>query len=286
MGAVTVVLVLGALAEGQATRPERRVRTLQGKGRLQHEGRCPVVRPGNRPGQDVPGRRFPHLVRAVLLRARPGRDPDGIPPVAVLAERCAALARAGVPMRRAWELLSGALDPPGDPVLDGGPAIGAPADPRRGPGAGDEVRRVARQVLDMLDTGGDVAGGLLLAAETDGSLRGWDGHAHLRWLAAVWTVVDRTGAPLAEVLDEFARGLRQEHTHLLDRATALAGPRATARVLAALPAAGMGLGYLLGADPIATLCGTPAGRVLFLVGGAVWVVGRWWVSRRIHPGLR
>jgi tight adherence protein B len=55
-----------------------------------------------------------------------------------------------------------------------------------------------------------------------------------------------------------------------------AGTRATAGLLAVLPVAGIGVGYGMGADPLAVLLGTPLGAgcalaaLLFQVAGLVW----------------
>src|SRR5690606_15572381 len=65
----------------------------------------------------------------------------------------------------------------------------------------------------------------------------------------------RTGAPLAEVVDVVVAGIAETVEAENLRRAALAGPRATARLLAWLPLAGVGLGAVLGADPVAVLLG-------------------------------
>jgi tight adherence protein B len=59
----------------------------------------------------------------------------------------------------------------------------------------------------------------------------------------------------------------------------LAGPRATARVLAALPLVGLGLGIMLGSDPLSWLLTTVPGRLCFGTGAVLTTVGMWWTSR-------
>jgi tight adherence protein B len=62
---------------------------------------------------------------------------------------------------------------------------------------------------------------------------------------------------------------------------ALAGARATATLLAGLPLVGAGLGFLMGANVVAVLLGTPIGRACLVVGVAAWVVGRRWTRHLV-----
>lgn len=57
------------------------------------------------------------------------------------------------------------------------------------------------------------------------------------------------GAPLADILDTVAHGVDDASRAAHSRRTALAGPRSTARLLAALPLIGLALGGLIGAHP-------------------------------------
>lgn len=109
--------------------------------------------------------------------------------------------------------------------------------------------------------GGDVVAALLGEADRPGC-RG------LRDLARAWQVGTRTGAPMADLLDQVATALRQDQSVERTVASELAGPRATGRVMAVLPLCGIGLGYLLGGDPLGFLLAGPLGWAC-LVGGAV-----------------
>ncbi|EFA22265.1 hypothetical protein [Bifidobacterium gallicum] len=60
-------------------------------------------------------------------------------------------------------------------------------------------------------------------------------------------------------------------------ANAFAMPRSTVRVLSVLPALTLLLGELLGAHPIAFLCGSVLGWVCLCVGALCWGVGLWWM---------
>ena len=95
-------------------------------------------------------------------------------------------------------------------------------------------------------------------------------------LAACVSVSERSGAPLAGVLDRYAGQLESSVDQQAARDTALAGPQATVRLLTWLPVGGLGLGYLLGADPVGILLGSPLGWFAAAAGIALSVIGRLW----------
>ncbi|MCP3426979.1 hypothetical protein NBM05_13410 [Rothia sp. AR01] len=95
-------------------------------------------------------------------------------------------------------------------------------------------------------------------------------------LAGSWRVSGITGAPLAEVLTRVARGIEDALDAADAREAAVAGPRSTGRLLAALPLLGLILGTLMGTDPVGTLLGTGWGRVALLVGLALSGAGMLW----------
>ncbi|WP_394263267.1 type II secretion system F family protein [Trueperella sp.] len=98
---------------------------------------------------------------------------------------------------------------------------------------------------------------------------------------AVCTMSYRTGAPMAEVLDACAAGITESGEARSARDVALAGPLASARMLAALPIFGLGLGWALGADPIGFLFTTLIGRVALVVGLAFELAGVAWTARLV-----
>ena len=69
-------------------------------------------------------------------------------------------------------------------------------------------------------------------------------------------------------------------------AIALAGPRASAALLTALPLLGIALGAAMGARPWAVLLGMPAGRVLSCVGVLLDAVGVLWMRRILTRAQR
>jgi len=118
--------------------------------------------------------------------------------------------------------------------------------------------------------------------------RAWAG------VAAAWQVATDAGAPLASTLREFARSLRAIAEIERDITTALAGPRATARLVMVLPVLGVFFGMVLGLNPLAVLFTTTAGLSCLAVGSALMAVAWWWNRRLVAaarprdltPGLR
>lgn len=97
-------------------------------------------------------------------------------------------------------------------------------------------------------------------------------------LARAWQVSVNTGAPLGPSLETVAAALRADEE--VDRLVAgeLAAPRMTGLVLALLPVGGVGLGYLIGGDPIDFLTGTPWGWACLLAGCLLTCAGVLWTE--------
>lgn len=101
-------------------------------------------------------------------------------------------------------------------------------------------------------------------------------------LAACFDVAEASGCPLADVLTRFAAQLEAEDDAEAARQTALAGPRATVRLLGWLPLLGLGLGMLLGVDPVRILLETPYGIAAFALGVVLTAAGRIWSARLVR----
>ncbi|WP_298459190.1 type II secretion system F family protein [uncultured Cellulomonas sp.] len=86
------------------------------------------------------------------------------------------------------------------------------------------------------------------------------------------------GAPLAPLLDGVAQALVAQAEADGDRRAALAGPRATARVLTGLPALGVVLGTAVGADPVGVLLDGAVGSAALGAGVVLVVTGRAWTA--------
>ncbi|QXJ23157.1 type II secretion system F family protein [Actinomadura graeca] len=108
------------------------------------------------------------------------------------------------------------------------------------------------------------------------ALAGTPGAEGLRLLAACWRIGSERGGTLATVLDGLAAALRDEEAQRQDVAVQLAGPRATARLLAALPLVGVAMAAALGAHPVAFLCGSLPGLACLIAGVGLNATGLWW----------
>ncbi|MEU4473803.1 hypothetical protein [Micromonospora sp. NPDC023888] len=144
---------------------------------------------------------------------------------------------------------------------------------------GAERRR--RRGLDQLcGLAADLRAGLPVQHAIDAATDGWDGSDRLRELtAAAVRLADRTGAPLAELVERIEADARATDRGLAAAAAQAAGARATAWLLAALPAGGIGLGYAIGVDPVAVLLHSSVGGVCAVVAVALQVTGLLWTER-------
>lgn len=136
-------------------------------------------------------------------------------------------------------------------------------------------RCVCRHALAAARYGGDVA----LALDRDAAEVGL---SSLRALAALWRVSHNSGAGMARAAQRLARAEAASEVVRRELTTQLAGPRASARVLAGLPVFGLLLGAGLGASPVAWLLGSPVGFVVLTAGIGLEVVGLVWVHRLVR----
>lgn len=101
-------------------------------------------------------------------------------------------------------------------------------------------------------------------------------------LAACWEISERSGAPLGQTLAGVARSLESQLDAQAARDSALAGPRVTVRTLSWLPVLALGLGMLMGTDPVSTLLTTTWGRLALAAGAALSIAGRLWTGALLH----
>lgn len=130
---------------------------------------------------------------------------------------------------------------------------------------------VLRPAAETARIGGDVAGALRRLADQPGRLG-------LTQLAAAWQLSGDSGAPIADAADRVAEGLREEEATAASVAVEVAGARTTGRIMALLPLAGLGLGYLAGGDPVRYIATTWLGQTLFVAGVALAAAGAWWLE--------
>lgn len=126
------------------------------------------------------------------------------------------------------------------------------------------VGAALRAVANRARFGADVAEGIRSVAATSAVPAYW------RRLAVSWELAAEHGLTVAALM-------RAAHSDIVDRQrfadrthAALAGARATAAILAGLPALGIALGELIGAHPLRFLLGGGVGGVL-LIGGCLLV---------------
>lgn len=98
-------------------------------------------------------------------------------------------------------------------------------------------------------------------------------------IATARAVSVRTGCSLAAAVGAAEDDLRARARTREELAVALAGPRASARVLAGLPVLGLLMGAGIGADPWTVLTTTPVGTALLVAGCALEAAGLTWTRR-------
>lgn len=104
----------------------------------------------------------------------------------------------------------------------------------------------------------------------------------MRDLSLSLRMSENAGAPLATSLERAAEHAEERIDAFLGRQSALAAPRATGRILSWLPLIGLGLGMLMGSDPLGVLTGSVAGALAGLLGLALALMGRRWTARLVR----
>lgn len=130
--------------------------------------------------------------------------------------------------------------------------------------------------------GGDVAAALRPAGEAgpDGPDRGGGaGDRVAGELAGAWLLATRHGVVLADVVDGLRADVASRRQRALRVDATLAGPRATAVILTALPGLGVLLGSGFGADPLGVLLDGALGGALCLAGAVLLAAGLLWTDR-------
>lgn len=130
---------------------------------------------------------------------------------------------------------------------------------------------VLAQAAAVQSLGGEVADVLRRASVQPG-------REGLRELAAAWQVAEQTGASMATTLVAVAERLAAELSLRGTVQAELSAPRATGRLLAVLPLAGLGLGYLLGGDPVGFLTSSWFGQLCLALGAALGCAGLVWTE--------
>lgn len=171
--------------------------------------------------------------------------------VAALADDLRAGLAPTTALGRAWPALTGAEAGAADPIDGAGVAV-LPDDPVRALRDGTDAARSAI--------------------------------AHR--LASAWRLAERTGTPLADLLDRLNAELAARERLRHRAAAQAAGARATAVLLALLPIVGIGLGVGIGADPLQVLLHTPVGFACAAATMGLQLLGSWWAGRLGGAGVR
>ena len=171
-------------------------------------------------------------------------------------------------LRDALDVLVGELRVGAHPVA----AFGVAAREVDGP-----VAASLRTVASRGHLGADVAAGLRAAAATS-ELPG-----HWERLAVCWQLAQTHGLAIATLMLAAQRDIAERERFSAKFDAGLAGARATAAILAALPLFGIALGQLIGADSLGFLLSGGVGGWLLVTGVALCCVGLWW-SDRIASG--
>lgn len=188
-----------------------------------------------------------------IFANRSSRNPIGdAEEYAKLIHQLSALLRAGSSNRAALEIL--------EKIWGDVPGSGA-----------TDIHAGCLRALTQIRTGGTLRAGLAAHALTSKQQpRLW---VRLSWCFAI---SERSGAALADLLDQLAGEIESAADMRRALDVALAGPRATSRLLTFLPMVGLGLGQLLGINPVAVLTTHPMGQIALLMGVLLWTANRWW----------
>jgi tight adherence protein B len=140
------------------------------------------------------------------------------------------------------------------------------------------VAAALRGIAARARMGADVATGLRDAARRSSLPRHWVN------LAVCWQLAQSHGLAIATLMHTAQRDIVERERFAARVSAGMAGARATAGVLAGLPVVGIGLGQLIGADPVRFLMQGDAGGWLLIVGVAFACCGLVW-SDRITDGV-
>jgi tight adherence protein B len=218
------------------------------------------------------------VLALVIAAAAP---PGAVAAVAIVGTTLEMRRRRGMrKRRRAAEAaaLQGALD-----VLVGELRVGAHPVSAFGVAARevDGVVAAAMQtVASRARIGADVATGMRDVAQRSSLPAHWES------LAACWQLAQSHGLAIATLMKVAQSDIVERERFSARVGAGMAGARTTAAVLAGLPVIGIGLGQLIGANPLGFLLGGGAGDWLLVIGVALASSGLLWADRITDGVLR
>jgi tight adherence protein B len=179
------------------------------------------------------------------------------------AARCARAAEAAF-LQSALDVLIGELRVGAHPVVAFDVAAGE---------ADGAVAKGLRAVAARARLGADVAAGLRSSAASSRL------PAHWERLALFWGLAQTHGLAIATLMRAAHRDIVERERFSARVDAGMAGARTTAAVLAGLPVLGIGLGQLIGADPLSFLLSRGAGGWLLVTGVTLACCGLVWSDR-------
>lgn len=136
-----------------------------------------------------------------------------------------------------------------------------------------EVGEKLRLVAARARLGADVPAGIRAAAATSSVPACWER------LAVFWQLAAEYGLALSTLMGAAQRDITERQRFSERMHAALAGARATATILALLPAFGIVLGELIGANPVGFLLAGGPGGWLLIAGVGLICIGLLWSDR-------
>jgi len=103
--------------------------------------------------------------------------------------------------------------------------------------------------------------------------------AHWERLAVCWQLAETYGLAIGTLAHTAQRDIIERERFSTRAEAGMAGARTTAAVLAGLPVLGIGLGQLIGADPLTFLFSGGAGGWLLVIGVSLACAGLLWTDR-------
>ncbi|KQY07471.1 hypothetical protein ASD37_15750 [Mycobacterium sp. Root135] len=133
----------------------------------------------------------------------------------------------------------------------------------------DSLRAVAARAR----LGADVSAGLHSAALQSTVPQYWER------LSATWLLAQTRGLAIVALIRAAEQDVVERERFNAGVTAGMAGARATATILAGLPVLGVGLGHLIGAQPLRFLLSGGVGGWCLVIGVTLACIGLWWSDR-------
>jgi len=109
--------------------------------------------------------------------------------------------------------------------------------------------------------------------------------AELKHIDLIFDICVKTGGPIAASLDRLANVMTHRFKQHQQAQVAFAAPKATAKLVMALPVLAMLAAQLLGMNPVRAIFTTPVAFASVLIGGALLYGGRVWSNSMLAKAL-